>query len=80
MLSLEAVVVLGTCLGILRVACPWLAVRWCHAGRGARRGPYDRIWGIGFCESDGAARDPLRWRGDNLLGFALMDVRASLAG
>ena len=37
--------------------------------------PSDRIWGIGLRESDKHAKDPLEWRGTNLLGFALMDVR-----
>jgi ribA/ribD-fused uncharacterized protein len=40
--------------------------------------PQDRIWGIGLGRDDPAAADPRRWRGANLLGFALMDVRESL--
>jgi len=40
--------------------------------------PRDRIWGIGLSRDDPAAADPRRWRGTNLLGFALMDVRESL--
>lgn len=40
--------------------------------------PTDRIWGIGRAADDPAARDPLAWRGLNLLGFILMDVRAAL--
>lgn len=40
--------------------------------------PRDNIWGIGMGESNPAARDPSLWRGQNLLGFALMEVRASL--
>ena len=40
--------------------------------------PYDRIWGIGLAATDEAARVPSKWRGRNLLGFALMDVRANL--
>lgn len=39
--------------------------------------PEDTIWGIGLAESDARARDPAQWRGANLLGFALMRVRAS---
>ena len=35
----------------------------------------DRIWGIGPSGSDELALDPAKWRGLNLLGFALMDVR-----
>ncbi len=43
--------------------------------------PVDRIWGIGLAADDPRAADPARWRGDNLLGFALMDARdALLAG
>lgn len=37
--------------------------------------PYDRIWGIGLRASDVEANDPSKWRGTNLLGFCLMDVR-----
>ncbi len=40
--------------------------------------PYDRVWGIGLKHSDEQALDPTKWRGDNLLGFALMDVRSAL--
>ncbi len=37
--------------------------------------PYDRIWGIGLNENSPNVKNPLRWRGLNLLGFALMEVR-----
>lgn len=40
--------------------------------------PVDRIWGTGLAADDPAADDPSRWRGLNLLGFALMEVRARL--
>jgi len=40
--------------------------------------PVDRIWGIGLAADDERAANPLRWRGLNLLGFALMEVRARL--
>ncbi|MEE1942741.1 NADAR family protein [Streptomyces sp. TRM 70361] len=54
---------------------------------GGRRGgrvlveasPLDRIWGIGLAADDGRAADPARWRGLNLLGFALMAARERLA-
>jgi hypothetical protein len=42
--------------------------------------PTDRIWGIGLGREHPDARDPARWRGSNLLGFALMAVRAELSG
>ncbi|WP_369199607.1 NADAR family protein [Streptomyces sp. PU-14G] len=41
--------------------------------------PVDRVWGIGLAADDARATDPARWRGDNLLGFALMETRAALA-
>ncbi len=37
--------------------------------------PLDRIWGIGLSADHPDAANPLGWRGTNLLGFALMDVR-----
>ncbi|MFF5448342.1 NADAR family protein [Streptomyces sp. NPDC012888] len=40
--------------------------------------PLDRIWGIGLAADDERAGDPRRWRGLNLLGFALMDARERL--
>ncbi|HEY1173232.1 MAG TPA: NADAR family protein [Verrucomicrobiae bacterium] len=40
--------------------------------------PYDRIWGIGLSASDERAEKPSQWRGLNLLGFALMEVRERL--
>lgn len=42
--------------------------------------PSDAIWGIGLGQSSPEIRDPMRWRGQNLLGFILMDVREALAG
>ncbi len=40
--------------------------------------PVDRVWGIGLAADDAAATDPERWRGPNLLGFALMAARERL--
>ncbi|MER7663380.1 MULTISPECIES: NADAR family protein [unclassified Streptomyces] len=40
--------------------------------------PLDRIWGIGLAADDERAQDPTRWRGQNLLGFALMEAREEL--
>jgi len=40
--------------------------------------PYDKIWGIGMLETDQRAENPLLWNGENLLGFALMEVRDEL--
>lgn len=40
--------------------------------------PRDRIWGIGMGQNNPAARDPQLWRGQNLLGFALMTARREL--
>ena len=40
--------------------------------------PRDQIWGIGIGAANERAVDPARWRGRNLLGFALMEARARL--
>lgn len=41
--------------------------------------PVDAIWGIGLAQDAPEAADPAQWHGLNLLGFALMEVRAQLA-
>jgi ribA/ribD-fused uncharacterized protein len=41
--------------------------------------PVDRVWGIGLAAEDPDTRHPSGWRGLNLLGFALMEVRDVLA-
>jgi ribA/ribD-fused uncharacterized protein len=40
--------------------------------------PRDRIWGIGLGAANPAAENPQKWRGENLLGFALMEARERL--
>ena len=40
--------------------------------------PYDNIWGIGLSENEKEINNPNKWKGDNLLGFALMEVRDML--
>lgn len=37
--------------------------------------PYDRIWGIGIGCEEAIAGGVEQWRGENLLGCALMQVR-----
>ncbi|EKT4550826.1 NADAR family protein [Flavobacterium psychrophilum] len=37
--------------------------------------PLDAIWGIGLGEDNPKAHNPTTWRGKNLLGFALMELR-----
>jgi len=41
--------------------------------------PVDPIWGIGLKAEDQRAKHPSTWRGQNLLGFVLMDVREALS-
>lgn len=42
--------------------------------------PVDPVWGIGLAQDQPQAANPAEWRGLNLLGFALMEVRARLDG
>lgn len=42
--------------------------------------PVDAIWGIGMAEGDNNIKDPAKWKGENLLGYALMEVRDKLQG
>lgn len=42
--------------------------------------PKDTTWGIGLVESSTDAIHPRNWPGENLLGFALMEVRDILRG
>lgn len=46
----------------------------------AEASPLDTIWGIGLQADDPRALDPAQWRGQNLLGEALMEVRHRLRG
>jgi ribA/ribD-fused uncharacterized protein len=41
--------------------------------------PHDRIWGIGLAATDPRAHDPAQWRGQNLLGKILTELRDALA-
>ena len=41
--------------------------------------PVDTVWGIGLAGDDPAAMNPAQWKGENLLGFALMEVREKLS-
>lgn len=41
--------------------------------------PVDKVWGIGLAQDNPASENPNTWRGLNLLGFALMEVREQLA-
>ena len=37
--------------------------------------PVDKVWGVGLAQDDPMIDQPSKWRGQNLLGFALMSVR-----
>ena len=40
---------------------------------------HDRIWGIGLSMTDSDRFSPEKWRGQNLLGYTLMQVRDELS-
>jgi ribA/ribD-fused uncharacterized protein len=40
--------------------------------------PLDKIWGVGLSEDNKIIENPSYWKGKNLLGFALMEVRDEL--
>lgn len=40
--------------------------------------PYDKVWGIGMKDNEEGVENPANWKGLNLLGEALMKVRAML--
>lgn len=40
--------------------------------------PVDKIWGISMAQDDKNIENPHLWKGSNLLGFALMEVRNKL--
>ncbi len=40
--------------------------------------PFDRIWGIGLSKANENIENPNSWRGQNLLGFALMKAREEI--
>ena len=40
--------------------------------------PLDNIWGIGLSVDDQGIDNPKLWKGENLLGFALMEARSQL--
>lgn len=40
--------------------------------------PNDRVWGVGMGAANPHVAHPARWKGRNLLGFALMEVRERL--
>lgn len=40
--------------------------------------PYDKIWGVGLSEKDPRVQNPSQWKGLNLLGKVLTNVRKRL--
>jgi len=44
----------------------------------AEASPVDNIWGIGLEASSPVVENPSAWKGENLLGYALMEVRDQL--
>jgi len=49
-----------------------------HKSLIAEASPYDKVWGIGMLQGHNDANDPTKWKGQNLLGKALMEVRNQL--
>ena len=41
--------------------------------------PYDKVWGIGMSENEPGVQDPANWKGLNLLGKALDEVKVLLS-
>lgn len=41
--------------------------------------PYDRIWGVGLAQDDPAIDDERNWKGRNLLGKAVTEVKSVLS-
>ena len=46
----------------------------------AEASPYDNAWGVGLAGDDPRIDDPRQWRGANVLGWALMELRERLPG
>ena len=44
----------------------------------AEASPLDKIWGIGMTADDPDARNPQKWKGENLLGKILMEIRKQI--
>lgn len=44
----------------------------------AEAAPRDKIWGIGMGANNPDLNDPKKWKGSNILGWALMEVRDQL--
>ena len=51
-------------------------LRWTGNAQLVEASPYDRIWGIGITEVEELMDKP--WKGHNLLGKALMEIRTKL--
>lgn len=40
--------------------------------------PYDRYWGVGLKKNDANIQNPGAWRGENIMGYLLTDIRDEL--
>lgn len=56
----------------------WEYMKSCKNKIFVEASPVDKIWGIGLAKDHPDVNNPMLWQGQNLLGFALSEVRDRL--